>query len=181
MSVGTLTKCIRPTQMRPVHCPLRGGPAGLQMWLGQRRVVWPQTWIPRLLERSWAPSSPDPARPCTREPVGGAAVRPRLGERLSPRRPPPGRSLPASWTPLLGPLAGSEPPGRIHAACLICWAVGFRPYPLHQKCVEGPLGGRTEPDGAPTVPSRVSHVATGTGLMAFPRVHAQDHWGHLEM
>lgn len=33
--------------MRPVHCPLRGGPAGLQTWLGQQRVVWPQTWFPR--------------------------------------------------------------------------------------------------------------------------------------
>lgn len=74
LSQETLTKSVRPTQMRPVHHSARGGPAGLQTWLSHQRVVWPQTWIhrPDASPRCWRSPRPLPAltQPCPpREPV----------------------------------------------------------------------------------------------------------------
>ena len=117
-----------------------------------------------------------------------------MGERLSARSAPspaPGCSLRASGTPLLGFLAGSEPPeAGSHRAPSHAGQPASHYNPLHQKCAEGPWGDRTGPNGPPRCPLEVPHVATGTRMKTLHVVDTQDRhvetrpgqpcWGQVE-
>lgn len=130
---------------------------------------------PHFLERSRPP-------PALTRPDRASGSPSEVGERLSARSAPspaPGCSLRASGTPLLGFLAGSEPPeAGSHRAPSHAGQPASHHNPLHRKCAEGPWGDRTGPNGPPRCPLEVPHVATGTRMKTLHVVDTQDR--HVE-
>lgn len=109
LSVEALTKSVRPAQMTPVHHSARQAPDVARPLMGGVTPTWlPPPRSPHFLERSRPP-------PALTQPDRASGSPSEVGEQLSGRSPPPGCSLRASGKPLLGFLAGSEPPRRIPA------------------------------------------------------------------